>query len=59
MQLSAGLPKISKGKKEEKALYFGIPVVSGQVDAGHSEGFTQIITSYRYFNGFHASGQWV
>ena len=33
MQLSAGLPKISKGKKEEKALYFGIPVASGQVDA--------------------------
>jgi hypothetical protein len=47
MQLSAGRPKISKGKKEEKALYFGIPVASGQVDANCLKEY------FNFRHGFH------
>ena len=41
MKLSAGRLKISKGKKEETALYFGVPVTSGQVDARYNDGNVQ------------------
>ena len=33
MQLYVVRPKVDKSKKEEKVLYYGVPVTSGQVDA--------------------------
>ncbi|MDR0657702.1 MAG: HU family DNA-binding protein [Mediterranea sp.] len=35
MQLYVVRPKVDKSKKEEKVLYYGVPVASGQVDADH------------------------